>query len=158
MGIGGNELRELRYAGLLHDIGKIGVRDSVLGKPGRLDEAEMHHIQDHAHQTFEILRRIPFTESLARIPDIASHHHEKVSGKGYPDGLVWEEVPLGSRIICVADVFDAVTSNRPYRDPMPFDKAMSLVEKGAGEDFDPEVVVAFKRYAERVLRGKMSAE
>ncbi len=158
MHIVGEELRELRFAGLLHDIGKIGVRDSVLGKPGPLSNDERRHIQGHARRTFEILRRIPFTKSLESIPDIAAHHHEKVSGKGYPDGLKWLDVPLGSRIICVADVFDAVTSDRPYRDPMPFERALKLIEDGSGEEFDPEVVEAFKRYALSELKGQMDAQ
>ncbi|MBN1592493.1 MAG: HD domain-containing protein [Candidatus Coatesbacteria bacterium] len=157
MGIEGEELRQLRFAGLLHDIGKIGVRDEVLRKPGRLTEHERMHIQEHAKQTYEILRRIPFTKSLEGIPHIAAHHHEKMSGKGYPDGLKWHEVPLGSRIISVADVFDAVTSKRPYRDPMPFEKAVDLIENGAGDEFDPEVVKAFKTYAYRELKGQMNA-
>ena len=158
MSIKGEELRELRFAGLLHDIGKIGVRDSVLGKPGRLSDDEWRHIQEHARRTFEILRRIPFTKSLESIPDIAAHHHEKVSGKGYPDGLKWHDVPLGSRIICVADVFDAVTSDRPYRDPMSFEKAVKLIEDGAGDEFDPQVVEAFKRYALSELKGQMNEQ
>jgi len=158
MGIKGEELRELRFAGLLHDIGKIGVRDSVLSKPGRLSDEEWCHIKEHARRTFEILCRIPFTKSLESIPNIAAHHHEKVSGKGYPDGLKWHDVPLGSRVICVADVFDAVTSSRPYRDPMPFEKAVKLIEDGAGEEFDPEVVEAFKRYAFSELKGQMSEQ
>ncbi|MBN2208565.1 MAG: HD domain-containing protein [Candidatus Coatesbacteria bacterium] len=155
MGVESDALRELRFAGLLHDIGKIGVRDNVLGKPGRLSDDERAHVQEHAQRTFEILRRIPFTETLKRIPDIAAHHHEKVSGKGYPDGLKWFDVPLGSRIICVADVFDAVTSHRPYRAPMPFDNALALIEGGSGDEFDPQVVEAFKRYALRELKGRM---
>lgn len=157
MGIAGDELRELRFAGLLHDIGKIGVRDDVLSKPGPLNSSEREHIQGHTTQTFEILRRIPFTKSLERIPDIAAHHHEKVNGKGYPDALKGDEIPLGSRIICVADVFDAVTSDRPYRDPMSYDDAIRLIEKGMGEDFDERVVKAFKTYADREIKDEMNA-
>jgi len=151
MGIRGDELRELRFAGLLHDIGKIGVRDSVLLKPGPLEEVERRHIQDHARRTYEILRRIPFTKSLQRIPGIAAHHHEKFAGGGYPDGLSGDQIPLGARIICVADVFDAVTSDRPYRRPMSIERAIKLIEDGAGKEFDTDVVAGFKRYASKHL-------
>ncbi len=154
MGIPEEDLDALRFAALLHDIGKIGVRDSILLKNGTFTEDERVEMNLHASKTKEILDNFRFPRALQSIPDIASKHHEKINGKGYPEGLTGDQMPLGSKIIAVADVFDALTSPRDYPKydekgslgscaPMPLQKAISILKDGAGEHFDPSVVDAF---------------
>ena len=144
------EFREvIRVAALLHDYGKIAVPDAILKKKGRLDPSEFEIVKAHAVKTREILNRINFEGYFAQVPEIASAHHEKMDGSGYPRGLRGEEIPLGARIIAVADFFEAVTAQRHYRDPMPFDRAMELLEKEAASHFDKDVVDAFLRYCDK---------
>jgi putative nucleotidyltransferase with HDIG domain len=140
-----NDMEALRFAALLHDIGKIGIREEVLTKEGRLTIDEYQHIQEHARFTFEILQNIHFAHHLQDVPLIAASHHERVDGKGYYKGLKGDEIPLSGRIIALGDVFDAITSLRHYRSRMPFDKVLSIIQKDAGSHFDPEVVDMFFR-------------
>ncbi len=136
----------MRVAALLHDYGKIGVPDFILKKPGRLSSEEQALVQTHPGQTREILERIHFEGIYRQIPEICWAHHEKMDGSGYPRGLQGDEIPLGSRIIAVADFFEAITSKRHYRDPMPFDIALNLLQDVSGSHLDPEIVTTFIRY------------
>jgi HD-GYP domain-containing protein (c-di-GMP phosphodiesterase class II) len=139
------QMEALRFSALLHDIGKIGIREDVLTKEGRLTIAEYKHIQKHAQYTYEILQNIHFTNHLRDVPAIAAAHHERVDGTGYYKGLKGDEIPLSSRIIALSDVFDAITSLRHYRSRMPFDKVLKIIRKDAGTHFDADCVEMFFR-------------
>ena len=153
MGLNDQEMEVLKYAALLHDIGKIGIRDNVLLKNGLFTPEERAEMNKHPMKSKAILENFRFPKSLKDVPEIASLHHEKIDGTGYPDGLKGEQIPLGSKILAVADVFDALTSRRDYPkytkeetltcDPMPLSKAISILESDAGTHFAPEVVSAF---------------
>ncbi len=143
MGCSSDELDSLRFAGHLHDIGKIGIRDQILMKPGKLTKKEYEIIKTHPVIGEEIVSHLgllPLEKSIIR------HHHERWDGGGYPDGLKGLEIPGCSRILSVADTFDAITTRRPYRDAVPVEMAMEEIEKNAGSQFDPEVVEAFRIY------------
>lgn len=133
----------IKHAATLHDIGKIGIRDSVLQKEGKLTAEEYEHIQQHASITYDILSKIYLSNEYAQVADIAASHHEKFDGNGYFKKLKGEEIPLGGRILAVADVFDAITSKRHYRDKMPIVEAIGIIDKGAGAHFDPNIVNYF---------------
>ncbi|WP_308420925.1 HD-GYP domain-containing protein [Paenibacillus physcomitrellae] len=128
---------ELRKSALLHDIGKIGTRDAVLLKDGVLTEEEFHQIQQHPVQGEMILQRIEPVDAMAPILPGVRSHHERYDGLGYPDHLKGNEIPLFGRIIAVADAFDAMTSDRPYRKGMDTDTAISILDKGRGTQWDP---------------------
>jgi len=134
----------LRYAALLHDYGKIAIREAVLCKNGSLTIDEYCHIQEHSLFTKNILEKINFSRDFKDVPRIAAAHHEKIDGSGYPDGLKGEEIPFESRILAVADVFDALTSKRHYRDRMEFENVMDIIESNSGSHFDIKVVNALK--------------
>jgi len=136
----------IRVAASLHDYGKIGVDDAILKKPGRLTKEEYDHIKTHADKSRKILERINFEGIYIEVPRIAASHHEKLDGTGYPDGLVDEEIPLGGKIIAVADVFEALTSKRHYRDPMPLSEAFDFLIENTGNHFDKTCVDAFIKY------------
>lgn len=148
MGIDREYREMIRVAALLHDYGKIGIPDSILKKPGRLSVAEYELVKEHARKTEEILERIHFDGIYREVPRIAGSHHEKIDGSGYPNGLKREQIPLGARIIAVADFFEAVTSRRHYREPMSQDVATLMLIEGRGTHFDQEVADAFLRYRE----------
>lgn len=137
------DLEALKYASLLHDIGKIGIKEEILVKDGRLTEKEYRHIQKHAYYTYEILKNIHFERHLLSVPEIAAAHHEKMDGTGYFRGLKGPEIPLSGRILAMSDVFDAVTSRRHYRNRMPFDKVLAILKRDAGSHFDPDCVEMF---------------
>ena len=147
----------IRVAALLHDYGKIGVPDAILKKPGRLTRDEYDIVKTHAMKSRHILEQINFSGSLRQVPEIAGAHHEKMDGSGYPLGLRGDEIPLGARIIAVADFFEAVTAKRHYRDPLPVDVAFHLLHKDSGIHFDTRIVDAFKRYYRKtgLLRGHL---
>jgi len=148
------EFREcVRVASLLHDYGKIGVPDAILKKDGRLNHEEYEIIKTHSNKTRDILSQINFEGKYKDVPEIAGSHHEKWDGQGYPDGLVGEDIHLGARIVAVADFYEAVTSKRHYRDPMPIDVAIKLILEQRGTAFDPVVVDAFLRYLDIVDEG-----
>ena len=137
----------LRRAALLHDIGKIGVDDRILRKPGALSKREMAHVREHPLTGYDMLKGLPFLQdSLAAI----RHHHERWDGTGYPDRLMGEAIPLVGRILSVADVFDAITSKRPYRTGESLEAAAQIIKDAAGTQFDPRVVMAFEKRAERI--------
>lgn len=128
---------EVRYAALLHDVGKIGVPDGILLKPGRLSPEEFSIIQKHAQIGRDLVARVP---TLMPISDHILHHHEKWDGSGYPDGLSGEGIPLPARIIGAVDALDAMTTPRPYRDPVSFDEALEEMRRCSGTQFDPKIV------------------
>lgn len=134
------EIENIWLAGFLHDIGKIGIRENVLNKPGKLDADEWRCVQEHPVLGERILRPI---EELADVTKIVRHHHEHFDGSGYPDGLAGGEIPLGARILSVADAYDALTSKRPYRDALSREESVKVLEEGAGTQFDPVIVRAF---------------
>ncbi|MHB1477052.1 MAG: HD-GYP domain-containing protein [Coriobacteriia bacterium] len=133
-------LARLEQAALLHDIGKIAIADAILLKPASLNEQEYTEIKRHAEVSAEIIGGIPVLADL--VPGVR-HHHERWDGAGYPDGLTAEEIPLEARVLAVADAFDAMTSNRPYRDGMPLEHARGVLVSERGRQFDPDVVDAF---------------
>lgn len=132
---------ELEYGFLLHDIGKIGVPDAILLKPDRLDAHELGRIQRHVTVGRQILADIPYLRGTAA--EVASAHHERWDGTGYPNGLRGEEIPLSARIFSVVDTFDAITNDRPYRRAQPISYAIDEIRKGSGTQFDPAIVKAF---------------
>ena len=138
-----DDIEVIKYAANLHDIGKIGIRDSVLLKCGKLTDEEYCHIQEHAKITYDILSKISFQEKLKDVPLIAASHHEKYDGSGYFLGLKGSDIPFGGRVLAVADVFDAITSKRHYRDKMPIEKALGILLSGKSSHFDPCVIDKF---------------
>jgi HD-GYP domain-containing protein (c-di-GMP phosphodiesterase class II) len=132
---------ELRYGFLLHDLGKIGIRDAVLLKPGPLTPEEFEEMRFHVVLGERILAEIPHLSGLAR--DVAAAHHERWDGRGYPQRLAGVEIPLAARIFAVADAFDAMTNDRPYRRALDFDYAVAEIEGQAGKQFDPAIASAF---------------
>ncbi|MYL73130.1 HD domain-containing protein [Halobacillus litoralis] len=127
----------LKKSALLHDIGKIGIRDDVLLKEGRLSEGEFAKIKEHPVIGAQILLQVQLPESLTPVLAGVRHHHERYDGKGYPDGLAGDEIPLFGRLMAVADAFDAMTSDRPYRQGMPVSQALAIIEEGKGTQWDP---------------------
>jgi len=138
-----SDVEALRYASLLHDIGKIGIREDILKKDGRLTEKEYRHIQKHVYYTHEILKNVHFERHLQLVPEIAASHHEKMDGTGYHRGLQGNEILLSGRILAISDVFDAITSRRHYRNRMAFDKVLTIMKRDAGGHFDPDCVEGF---------------
>lgn len=130
-------------AARLHDIGKIGIRDSVLQKKGSLTKEEYEHIKEHVKITYDILCQTNINSSFSEITEIAASHHEKFDGSGYFRGLKGEDIPLGGRILAVSDVFDAITSVRHYRDRMPIKDALNIMIQGRNTHFDAKIVDAF---------------
>ena len=135
-------LGQIRRGALLHDIGKLGIPDAVLHKTGPLNEREWRLMRRHPELGYQILSGIPFLQEAATI---VLHHHEHWDGTGYPYGLKGEQIPLAARLFAVADALDAITSDRPYRSALSFEEARRRVARGAGHQFDPEVVRAFLR-------------
>jgi putative nucleotidyltransferase with HDIG domain len=146
MGLSISQVEDIRAAALLHDIGKLEISRDILYKAARLTDDEKAHVDEHVDHSGTILR--PFGGSLQRIIPIVLAHHDKFDGTGH-NGLEGENIPLEARIISVADVWDAITSDRPYRKAMSPFEAKEIIEKGRGKDFDPEVVdsflIAFRR-------------
>jgi HD-GYP domain-containing protein (c-di-GMP phosphodiesterase class II) len=135
----------IRVAAQLHDYGKIAIKDSILKKEGPLTPDERREIETHAAKSEEILSQIKFTGDFQQVPQIAGAHHERIDGQGYPRGLRGDEIPLGARIIAVADFFEAITAKRHYRDPMSFEQAVTLLKEESGPHLEPEFVEAFLR-------------
>ena len=143
------EVEMLRYAGVLHDIGKIGISDAVLNKVGRLTDAEFRLIQSHTTIGARVVKPVGF---LRGVSQVIRHHHERYDGRGYPDGLKGEEIPLAARILSVADAFDAMTYDRVYRTGMSVEDAVKELVRGKGTQFDPNIVDVF---VNRVLPRKI---
>ncbi|QOR68366.1 HD domain-containing protein [Cytobacillus suaedae] len=137
------EIDLLKKSALLHDIGKIGVRDNVLLKDGRLTDEEFEEIKKHPVIGASILSQIQPIEAIAPLIPGVRHHHERMDGKGYPDKLKGDEIPIFGRIMAVADAFDAMTSDRPYRKGMPVSKALQILEEGKGTQWDPRFIDIF---------------
>jgi putative nucleotidyltransferase with HDIG domain len=143
------ESDEFRYGCLLHDVGKIGVPERILSKPGPLTDDEWVVMRSHPDTGARVVEPLGLPQTVV---DIVRHHHERWDGLGYPDGLVGEEIPLAARIFAVCDALDAMTSERPYRDPLPHSIAYARVRREAGRQFDPTVIAALER---GVLRGEI---
>ncbi len=139
----------IKEAGLLHDIGKIGIREDILNKTGPLDSEDWKIMRGHVDNAVNIIRHLPSLDYT--IPAVLSHH-ERYDGMGYPRKLAGEEIPLTGRVLCVADAFDAMTSSRSYKDPIPVARALEILEKEAGKQFDPNLV---KVFVELVRSGKI---
>jgi HD-GYP domain-containing protein (c-di-GMP phosphodiesterase class II) len=139
-GLSAEELYELELSAIFHDIGKIGTPDAVLNKPSRLSEEEFHIMKAHPELSFEILKEFPFFEKIALN---ARCHHERYDGKGYPLGLKADDIPAASRIILIADTFDAMTSTRSYRKGLPYEVAFAELIQFSGTQFDPHLVQLF---------------
>ncbi len=135
------EVRRIRFGAVLHDIGKVGVSGKIIRKPAELDPAEMSMMRQHPVIGGEIMQPV---ELLSEAAEIVRHHHEHYDGSGYPDGLKGENIPIGSRIVLVADAFHAMTSDRPYRRARSRDEALRVLREGAVKQFDPKVVRAFE--------------
>ncbi|MBQ8568502.1 MAG: response regulator [Oscillospiraceae bacterium] len=140
LGWSDSEIINLHYVALLHDIGKIGVPDSVLNKPAHLDDEEFAIIKSHTTKGGEILKDIA---SIKNVRDGALYHHERYDGKGYPFGLKGEDIPINARIICIADCYDAMSTDRCYRPKLPTEKIISEFERCGGSQFDPQIAALF---------------
>lgn len=138
----------IRLGGLLHDIGKVAIPDAVLNKPGKLTTEEFNIIKSHPVVGHQIVKQIP---QLSLVHDCIRHHHERWDGKGYPDGLAGQNIPLLARVLAIADTFDAMTSNRSYRKAMPFDQAMKEIRNCAGSQFDAEMAASFSLFTSKAL-------
>lgn len=141
-GLTETEADQMMYASLMHDVGKIGISDNILLKPGKLTDEEFAVIRSHPEIGAEIIGEHP-SELLQMAASISLTHHEKWNGKGYPKGLKGEAIPLAGRITAIADVFDALTSARPYKAAWSVDDALALIEREAGEAFDPRLAPLF---------------
>lgn len=138
---------ETKRSAPLHDVGKINIPDAILNKPGRLTDEEFATMKTHTTAGRDILERaiknVPESGYLEEARQLAAHHHERWDGKGYPDGLAGEDIPLSARVMAVADVFDALVSKRSYKEGFPFEKALDIIREGVGSQFDPQVARAF---------------
>jgi len=140
LGLSSETQAEIESAGLLHDIGKIATKESVLSKPGSLTNDEYTHIREHPLVSEKILQ--PIKQFSSMIPAV-KHHHERFDGSGYPNGLSADEIPLGAKVLCVADAYDAITSGRVYRQKRPSTEAFEEMDSMSGRQFDPEIVRTF---------------
>ena len=142
LGLSSETVNAVRVAGLLHDIGKIGVPDSILRKPGKLTPEEYEIMKGHVTLSSLIIHGLPH---LNDILDAVAHHHERWDGKGYPKGLSGTDIPLLGRVMAVADAFSAMTLDRPYRAGLTVDEALCEIERGAGTQFDPDLAHLFAK-------------
>lgn len=157
LGLKPMEVQNIQYASPMHDVGKIGIPDNILMKPGKLTHDEFETMKAHTTIGGKILANSK-SDILKVAEQIAISHHEKWNGKGYPQGLAGEKIPLVGRIVSVADVFDALTSRRPYKDPFPVEKASNIIKKERGEHFDPCVVDVFQKNTDEILRIKTEVD
>jgi HD-GYP domain-containing protein (c-di-GMP phosphodiesterase class II) len=144
MGLKGSDMQALIAGSFLHDVGKIGIPDAILLKPGKLDDAEMLTMRTHVEQGEQIVTGMGWLDGANAV---VAAHHEKWDGSGYPRKLAGEATPLAARIFAVADVFDALCSKRPYKEPMSFEASMAILEKDTGSHFDPSVIAVFQTMA-----------
>jgi putative nucleotidyltransferase with HDIG domain len=147
LGFAEDQLENLEYGALLHDIGKIGIKDEILQKQGALTPEEYHYIQEHPLIGVKILEDVDYFRDKVRM---IRHHHEHFDGSGYPDGLTGEAIPIEARIIAVPDAFDAMTSMRPHREAMSLEEVLSEMKRCSGKQFDPKVLDLFFR--ERIYK------
>ncbi len=144
MGLNGGDMQALIAGSFLHDVGKIGVPDAILLKPGRLDAGEMEIMRTHVDQGEEIVTGMGWLDGAQAV---VAAHHEKWDGNGYPRGLAGADIPLAARIFAVADVFDALCSKRPYKEPLALDAALAILDRDTGSHFDPAVMAVFRPMA-----------
>ncbi|MFT3733522.1 MAG: HD-GYP domain-containing protein [Rhodocyclaceae bacterium] len=147
LGLGPERRRWLKRGALLHDVGKLGVSNAVLDKPGKLDSVEWAAVQRHAAYTEAILSRI---EAFAELARIAGAHHEKLDGSGYPRGIKGDQIDLETRIITTADIFDAITAERPYRGATPIPRTLEIMAGTVGSAIDPDCFDALKKALARL--------
>jgi HD-GYP domain-containing protein (c-di-GMP phosphodiesterase class II) len=145
MNIHTRDLKDLETGAILHDIGKNGVPESILNKPGPLDPEERKRVEKHSEYGWAILKSIPGLEKSSLL---VLHHHERIDGKGYPAGLMASDIPLGSRVIAVIDSFDAMVSDRAYRKGLPIEEALRRLTSDSGTQFDADIVSIFRQIAE----------
>lgn len=139
LGLPSDEVKNIEYASPMHDVGKIGIPDSILMKPGKLTDEEFEIMKTHTTIGAKLLGNSK-AEILKVGEQIALYHHERWDGKGYPHGLRGEDIPIVGRIVCIMDVFDALTSKRPYKDPYPVEVALDIIKQEKGKHFDPDMV------------------
>lgn len=149
IGLHGSRMQALIAGSFLHDAGKIGIPDSILLKPGKLDEEEMSVMRTHVAMGEEIVTGAGWLDGGR---EVVAGHHEKWDGTGYPRGLAGEDIPLVARIFAIADVFDALCSKRPYKEPLPLDAVMQVLAQSSGNHFDPHLVKVFSRVAPQVYQ------
>ena len=149
-GLDSEESRRIGMAAPLHDVGKVGIADEILFKQGQFDAAEREEMQRHARAGYELLSDAT-SEVLRLAAEIALTHHERYDGSGYPQGLVGTEIPISGRVAAVADVFDALVCDRPYRSALTLEEAVKLMLKGRGDQFDPELLDNFLSELDNVL-------
>ncbi len=154
LGLPRDDCQMIQVAALLHDYGKIAIPDAILKKPGKLTEHEYEIVKNHSFKSRRILEQINFDGVFSQVPEIVGAHHEKFNGNGYPDGLKGEEIPLGARIIAVADFFEAITAKRHYRGPIPLHEAIMLLKNESGKSFDRKIVDAFFNYYSKTHAGE----
>jgi len=145
--LSGDDLKQVKFASWLHDCGKIGVPETILNYPGRLPEEMMQVVRKHSEWGADVARKAELPEPVVAM---IRYHHEKYDGTGYPAGLAGVEIPLGARIIAIADVFDTLTAKRLYRDPLSREEAIAIIREGKGVWFDPELVDSFLEWLEGV--------
>ncbi len=143
MGFGRTESQILRRAGLLHDIGKLGISNLILDKPGKLTAEELAEMRKHPAYTYQLLQQVSGFRDLA---SLAASHHERLDGKGYHRGLPGDQLSTADRVLCVADMFEALAAKRPYRKDLTSEEVMSILARAAGEGICPEVFDALKVY------------
>ncbi len=146
MGFDEEGIKDIHLAGLLHDIGKIGTYDYLLDKPAKLTDEEFAIVKNHPAKGSDILKGI---KQLKNITPLVRHHHERIDGRGYPDGIKGDEIPLGARILHVADSFDSMTADRPYRPSPGTEYAISELKKYSGVQFDSQAVEAFLKILQK---------
>ncbi len=142
-----DEIKNLIKGAFLHDVGKIGISDQILLKPGKLNDDEMKEMRKHVRHGVDIVKKSGWLKSAF---DVVEYHHEKYDGSGYLKGIRGYEIPVAARIFAIADVFDALTSRRPYKEPFSFGKTMEILREGKGAHFDPELIDSFERIAEEL--------
>ena len=146
MKVSGERLESIKEASMLHDLGKVGIKERILHKKSKLSEKEFEEIKKHPQISADIIRPI---QALRPVVPIVLHHHERWDGKGYPYGLMRERIPLGARIIALTDVYRALVTDRPYRKAYSTQRAVAIVKKASGTQFDPDIVRAFVTVIER---------
>lgn len=144
LGLSSHAIQSLIKGAFLHDIGKIGIRDEILLKNDSLTRGEQETMRDHVTHGVDIIKH---SDWLKDAEDVVRYHHEQFGGNGYPYGLAEKHIPINARIFAITDVFDALLSSRPYKQPIPFDKALEILEEGRGSHFDPGILDTFKKIA-----------
>jgi HD-GYP domain-containing protein (c-di-GMP phosphodiesterase class II) len=149
VGLGAAAVKSLIKGAFLHDVGKIGISDAILLKPGKLSPEEFEMMKTHPRHGADIIGGYAWLQDAM---EVVTHHHEKFDGTGYPAGLKGEAIPLAARIFMIADVFDALTSRRPYKAPLPFKETMTILERESGVFHDPELLAVFRTQADALFR------